>query len=231
MALTMTQEQWAAFGQRFYETYRRGGFARMPKREVDILVFHLLEQHGDLGGVSPTALAQRLGSTPSRIRSLRQDARYLYWGDAERAAEVRRVVFEAIANEVFRDYGDHIGIQVTDPFVCQVVEDLLASSHVLHDTSFNRSILKVDREGLAVIVTALLSDEQRAVLAADPATKAILGDQELGDKLASALKEQGETLGEAVRGEAFKKLAGTLVSSSIAAAPAVLPIFTQLLGC
>ena len=36
----------------FYEEYLSRGFGKMPKRDVDVLIFHLLEKRGDFIGKS-----------------------------------------------------------------------------------------------------------------------------------------------------------------------------------
>ena len=210
----LNDEQWARFGHEFFEMYRRPGFARMPKREIDILVFHLLEQHAGLAGRSETALAQELGSTPARIRGLRTDARYLYWDDSHRNREVRRVVFGAIANEEFREAGDRIEVQITDPFSQQVVRDILERNHQLHDTSFNRALLRIDRRGLAVLMVELLSEEQQEILSRDPATKALLGNRSLQSHIAATLEREAGGLVTAVRGVLVKNAASWLIDTT-----------------
>jgi len=222
MEIQMGDDQWARFGKSFYEAYRRGGFARMTKREIDILVFHLIEENASLSESSETELAQQLGSTPSRIRGLRNDARFLYWDDTRRTNEVRRVVFGAIANELFQDLGDHIGIQVSDPFVRQIVVDVLERNHTMHDTSFNRAILKIDRKGFAVLMYALLSEEQKEVLDKDRTMKKLLKKQNLHELIIAGFKGEAGSFGKEMKSQAIKDAAKWMLEVGKVAVPAFL---------
>ena len=48
MTVDLETLDWAAFGEEFFEHYRQGGFGRLPKREIDILVFHLLQHFNQM---------------------------------------------------------------------------------------------------------------------------------------------------------------------------------------
>ena len=212
---------WARLGREFFETYRRPGFGRMPKREVDVLVFHLLERHGRLYDRSDTELAQALGSTPRRLRGLRTDARYLYWQDDQRAERVRTVLFGTIAQGAYETRGDRIAVQVSEPFVRDVVVDVLKANFQLHDTSFNRDLLLVDRVGFGLLVEAFLTDAQREVLALDPEVGPMLRDRTVAEWVSDAVLGEGDALGDELHKNAIGTLAEWIASPVLGALPTV----------
>ena len=113
-------------------------------------------------------IRDRLGTTPTRIRNLRADARFLYWSDLQREAHVRRTFFAAVANEGFTVKGTVVTLQLPDPFVRQALVAALMDAHQVVDTSFNGSLLKMGPAGFGVLFDALLDAEQHDVLHADP---------------------------------------------------------------
>lgn len=170
---------WERFGRDFLNHYVRGGFGRLPKRDIDVLVVYLLLEHGTLDQHSDWELARLLGTTPTRIRNLRSDARFLYWNDAQRDAHVRRTFFQALANEGFTVSGTIVTLQLPDPFVRQALVATLMDAHQVVDTSFNGALLKMGPAGFGVLFEALLDPEQYAVLRADPKVQEALARQPL----------------------------------------------------
>ena len=211
----MLKVDWQAFGQSFFEHYARSGYGRLPKRDIDVLVMHLLMQHGALDGSSDWDLARELRTTPTKVRNLRADARYLYWSQSERDQHVRRCFFAAIANEAYVLKNEQIILSVPDAFGRQALMAILREGHHVVDTSFNGELLRLGPRGFAMLFDALLTEEQRAVLAADPATQALLGTGGLRDHLQAAVVEIGEDGAKALRTTLIRQLAAAAYDASV----------------
>jgi uncharacterized small protein (DUF1192 family) len=106
--------------------------------------------------------------------------------------------------------------------VRQIVTDLLESHHQIHDTSFNRSLLKIDRKGFGVLMVELLSETQREVLASDPKTNELLGRGELSERIATNLAGGVDELGSQMKKQATKDAAAWMLGAAKAAIPALL---------
>jgi hypothetical protein len=198
----------AAFAREFLRTYARAGFGRMPKREVDVLVFHLLEQATDeLGQASETVAARLLGTTPSRVRGWRTDARFLYWERAQQDALVRRALFVQLANEGFAlDERGMVTLELADPFVRELVVDALRRSHVLHDTSFNAALLRLDAAAFVALAQDLLAAEHLEVLAKDRRFRATAGTKALPERFGEVARAAVTAVAGEVRGEALAQV-------------------------
>ena len=206
----------AAFARDFLTHYRRAGFGRLPKREVDVLVVHLLERYADgVSSRSDTELACEFGTTPSRVRGWRTDARYLYWTNDEQLARVRESVFGAIANDAYRTETDSVIVEVYDPFVKQQVIDILRRHHQLHDTSFNSSLLKLSRDAFWLLVSVTLSDEQVEALLKDEAFREAIDRQSLVDKLRNMTTRKANDLAASGGKEAVKQAAKLAIGAAM----------------
>ena len=67
----MTPKEFQEFATQFLRKYLAGGFASMPKSEIDLLVFHYLTQADEYQGKSNYELAALLKIPESRVKTLR----------------------------------------------------------------------------------------------------------------------------------------------------------------
>lgn len=85
----------AAFGRNLLETYLKQGFQSLTKRDLDLLIFVLLELDGAIDrSATNYAVARQLRLTPTRVKALRRDG-YARWrpliGD-DRKATLKRIL-------------------------------------------------------------------------------------------------------------------------------------------
>lgn len=216
---------WERFGRTFLQRYAAGGFGRMPKRDVDILVVYLLMEMGTLDTFGDWQLAQWLQISPQRIQNLRTDARYVHWDADKRQQWVRTRFFELIANEAFVVKAGRITLQVPDPFVRAALRAELEAAYQVVDTSFNGRLLEMGSQGFAALLTRLLSEQERKALETDPATRKALGDRTLEDRLQEAVVETREGVGDTLKGEVVSAIAKAVLGGTaalLAALPALL---------
>lgn len=167
---------WASFGREFFDHYTRGGFGRMPKRDLDVLVMHLLIRHGKLELLPDWTLAEAVRSTPRKVRSLRADAAFLYWSDADRAAHVRRVFFSTLAEDSVSVASGALEVPVDDAYVREALEALLRAGHQRFEATFSGRTLRMDPEGLAYLIAEVLDADQQSWTEAAPEVQRLLSD-------------------------------------------------------
>ena len=194
---TLSQEDYASLGEQFFDFYLSRGFGKLSKREIDVLVFHLYEQLGDHVDAHDGVLAQALRTTPTRIRGLRRESRYIHWTDEEREAVVRRVLFRELAMESIAQIdADTIEITIADAMARDLIIAALESSGRHWDTSFNRSLLKLSPLAFLELLAAFLTPEQREVLRNDKHTQSLFKTPGLVDmvkgELSAAAREMAE---------------------------------------
>lgn len=68
--MTLDSKTFEEFGKAFVEKYFQNGFASMPKREVDILVFHLLRTSKEFQSKSIYDLSNIFKISESKVKSL-----------------------------------------------------------------------------------------------------------------------------------------------------------------
>jgi hypothetical protein len=92
----------AAFGTTFLECCVSQGFQSLGKRDVELLVYFLLERDGAIArGASNYEVARRLRITPSRVRSLRRDA-YARWqrlAETDRKSQIQALLARTLTEE------------------------------------------------------------------------------------------------------------------------------------
>lgn len=145
-----------SFEDEFLSRYLAVGLGALGKKDTEVLVMHLLDQHG---GGPHKALRSRsnqdvsvLLKTPvSRIRQLRYEAGLKYSGDPEELAKAK--LLASLSQAVF---------EVDDKKVCLIIEDALAkswlqgklkSNGLIFDYSFNTEIVKVEADGLFKVLS------------------------------------------------------------------------------
>jgi hypothetical protein len=95
----------ATFADQYLAATLAQGFSALSKRDVDLLVFLLLERDGALNrNASNFDIARLLRITPAKVKSLRRDA-YARWrpliGD-NRKDQIRRILSEVLTEERIR---------------------------------------------------------------------------------------------------------------------------------
>jgi hypothetical protein len=162
------------FVREFLRHYLRGGMGAMSKSDLDALVMHLLDAHGDesgspLGGFSNQVVSERLRTPVAKIKRLRYEAGLKFTGQPEEEGRKRfaRVLSRA-GLEFERD-------DQTCPRIVFVVEDLLAKNWIqgrmkeaggVFDGSFNSEIIKVEPREFFRLLRALFPTSDVDSLAA-----------------------------------------------------------------
>ena len=160
------------FRKTFLDNYLKLGLGSMPKADIDALVMHLLDMEGwdaeksepleGFANLGNQAAAEKLKTTPARIKQLRYAAALKFGGDIERQAKAR--LLKALGQAV-------LDVETDTPDkdkVCLIIEDALAKNWLqgqlkkeqqLFDFSFNSEIIKVDSDGLMALLKTCFGAE------------------------------------------------------------------------
>lgn len=161
---SLDQEKKAAeFAREFLSRYNSVGFGTLSKREVDLLMIDLLEQH--LPGFSDLPdfdAARRLKSTKRRVRGLRDEVAYRRsQSDAELSAGLREELSRA---EIVPANDWQVKVQIEDAVLRNFAEGIIRSDYGLVDTSFNSTILSLTPEKFLFLAFKVLPDDELSEL-------------------------------------------------------------------
>lgn len=167
----------AAFGQEFLRLTLLQGFQSLTKRDLELLIFMLLERDGAIARAdSNFTVAGQLRVTPAKVRALRRDA-YARWRalvPEQREAALQRIVATVLSQANLRAGAKHVSERSRkEGFLAIRIE------HPDDQQQFEQAILDVgalpvyerNREVVAVRFDTLLAIAERwGYLQTDPAT-------------------------------------------------------------
>ncbi|MCL7715117.1 hypothetical protein [Stenotrophomonas mori] len=186
----------AGFGTAFLHQTLLQGFQSLTKRDLELLIFMLLERDGAIGrSESNAAVALKLRVTPAKVKGLRRDgyARWRALVPEEGDAALQRIVAAALTEDNLRSGARHVSqrsrkegflaIRIEHPDDAQRFEQALVEVGALPVYERNREVVAVRFDTLLKIA------ERWGYLQPDPqATLAVL------EALAPASEEVADLL-------------------------------------
>lgn len=155
------------FQSRFLASYLAGGLGTMGKRDVDVLVMHLLDEFGLEAGeplkrLSNQELSLKLRAPVARVRTLRYEARLKHGSHND--AHARWTLLEVLARARFELDKDRVSLQIEDSFTRHWLQARLKADGVVFDNAFNTELVKVNVEELCRLLAALYDPASVATL-------------------------------------------------------------------
>lgn len=141
------------FAMEFLEHYLARGLGSMTKRDLDILVVHLLDRHADISLEKNQPLSLRLRTTESRLRTLRYEARLRYPPEDKKYFE-RHLLYALVVAE-FQAEKKQITFALEDQYLRHELQGRLKARGTFADSSFNSEIVKVRYDHLLTLLTEL----------------------------------------------------------------------------
>jgi len=127
------------------DQYLAGGLGRMQKRDIDILVLHLLIQDGQYSfPMDLFKAARELKLTETRIRNLYQEVQLRYQQLGEDQAKAALV--EVIEKGAFELKGKRFVFVVRNPMLGQYFQEWVASVDGFTDSSFNPNLVSISKD-------------------------------------------------------------------------------------
>lgn len=145
----------SSFEKSFLENYLKFGLGSLPKSDIDALVMHLLDLHGEngsgpLAALSNQVVSERLRTPVARIKKLRYDAALKFGGRIEDQAMGR--LLAALSRASLEAEGKKICLIIEDSLAKNWLQGQLKIHQQIFDHSFNTEIIKVDAEGLFAVL-------------------------------------------------------------------------------
>ena len=150
----------AVFANAFLERYTNVGFGALSKREVDLLVMQLLQEHlPGFRAMNDFDAAILLRTTKRKIRGLRDELSYREGTDDDALKQQLRNELQN-AEVLASDHGT-VRIQIDDAAVRGFAEKIVRSEFGLVDTSFNSAILQLSGEKYLLLAYSVLKEPER----------------------------------------------------------------------
>ncbi len=144
MGIELEDELKENFAEDFLSLYLERGFGTMPKREIDILIFHLLKKHKYIKSNVVFEIANKLMITDTKVNSLLIETSLKY--EQGENLNILKRVMEKLKDSKF-DYinetSKKIKIELDNPVERRSFENLFKSQNIIVDYSFNRNILSI----------------------------------------------------------------------------------------
>ena len=191
----------------FLKEYLSNGIGAKNKREVDILVLHLLMSYGGLATKSNQELSILLQAPESRIKGLRYEARLKYPPDPE---YVKREFLYTLTKSQFDIDRGIITFVIEDNFLRHAIQGQLKARGLYADNSFNMELVKISRKSLESVIEELYGKQ----IAADFRTGFDTMEHQLEGNDVNVPKVFSDTI-IAFAVETFKKLAFEFVRSRV----------------
>lgn len=139
----MTPAEKQDFADRFTKLYLSMGLGSLPKREIDLFVFHFLTGSSDYRGKSNYELANAFGVPESRIKALRLNSA-LKHEEINPKAVLSRIVDRLIHSEQYASLSEgKIEISLEDPIEKRELENFLKLRGHYAEYTLNSEVLKI----------------------------------------------------------------------------------------
>lgn len=153
-------EKAADFARDFLTRYTAVGFGALSKREVDLMLLQLLQEHlPGFKAKNDFDAAIALRTTKRKVRGLRDEISYR---EAETDEHLKARLREELKTAEVLE-GDHgkVMVQLDDAVLRGFAEKIVRSEYGMVDSSFNRAILQLSGEKFLFLAFSVLSEDER----------------------------------------------------------------------
>lgn len=187
----------AEFGRRILDQYQREGWGFLGKRDLELLIYVLLEKDGALiRNHSNYDIARQLRVTEAKVAALRRDA-YARWRPLtgeESTTVLKRVLSAALNQDLLEQTIKFAGRRMSEGFIPLLIEHPDDRAEIEHAVKEANGVPLHERNREVILVhyeTLLKIAEKLGILESDPSKiqkelRNILGNQE---SLADFLKK------------------------------------------
>ncbi len=159
--MKLTNDQKKFFAEKFLERYLDNGFGSMSKRDIDVLIFHLLSYSEDIRGMSNYHVGNVLRISETRIKSLKMEAslKYAQPNHKEVVAGIIQALIEEMKKPEFQNGYIEVGLE--DPVQKRELEEAIKRIGHHVEYGINREILKMKPLGLLEIIIDNVEDGEK----------------------------------------------------------------------
>jgi hypothetical protein len=223
LARKLSKEEREEFARKLLDRLSEQAFGAIPKRELELFIFHLLSDTENLRSLSTYEWANLLHISESRIRSLRADSALRFIPSDNQAALIEIAMQFCAKGKTCVEYDEkesRIKLLLDDPRLQREFEYSVRASGRIPDYRFNRNILDVPATTfLAVFVENFPKHKKKFEKAFEALVKADDEYQKIIDG-AKSWSEQFEAICEKHKAkiEMLTKLIGVFLPAAVGAA-------------
>ncbi|TDQ15188.1 hypothetical protein DFQ04_3074 [Algoriphagus boseongensis] len=167
--------------------YFSRGFSNMPKRDLDVLIFHLLEKHGAFKGMSNYDIARFLRTTPTKVKSAKYESVLRFdYKDFEKGDYLKSALREYFKKPLLHFDNNYLYMQIENPVLMDALKGKLKEGGLFFDGSFNSEVIKMTSEGYTKFIKKIALDD----LGSKSSKKAIKEFEKLDGKTVSEVSEK-----------------------------------------
>lgn len=143
----------------FIEKCKFPAFGTMPKRELDILIFQMMQK---LGLISPNPtiyeLVEKLRVTRSRASSLIYDSSLRTFDRVQMEQELKRVLTKPV---IKKDDENNICFEIENPLLSDYLRQFFRERGYALDGSFSPSLIKLSHEMVGKLLLEFIPEESK----------------------------------------------------------------------
>jgi len=148
------------FIEEFLTAYTDRGFGSLSKREIDVLLMHLLMKYSDVSSKSNHRLSIDFLISPTKIKNLRYEAKLKY---SRVDNSFKTEFFQLLGKVKFKQQQNDIWIMlsVEDELLKQYIQAKIKEKGSFTDSSFNSEIVKVELNDFVNLLDELFDESEK----------------------------------------------------------------------
>ena len=149
------------FVKEFLEEYLSRGFGSMSKRDIDVLLMHLLMKHTDLSDENNFNLSIRLKLTETKVKNLKYEANLKYTDSLE--DNIKEEFLSLLSKAKLQIIGKEtwISVIVEDTFLRNAIKAKVKENGSFTDSSFNSEIVKISVDDFSYLMYVFSDDKEQ----------------------------------------------------------------------
>jgi hypothetical protein len=197
----------------FLKEYLSRGFGNMTKREMDVLVFHQLEQKEAFIGLTNYEVARKLKTTTSKVKNLKYEAKIRFDNENfEDDSYLRNELKNYFQSPILKLDENWLYIQVEDSMLMEAFKAKMKENGSLYDGSFNSELVKLSANDYKNLMIKLIYDGDKTLAKKAIGKKSSLKENEVEKYLKvifdKAIKDGGSKGAKWIGLNTFNLLAG-----------------------
>lgn len=153
----------------FLNLYLQNGFQSLSKKDIDLLLFYLMDEYAIFKGKDNYEKAKQLKITPTKLKSLQLES-HMRWSD-KTSKEILKSLFERVLKKeniksLLQEQKDlvskdEIPIVVENPIEKLELEKLLKDKHSIIKHERNSEVIKVNLQTFVSLAIYLEEDQEK----------------------------------------------------------------------
>lgn len=136
----IASEDCRAILEELLSTYMTPAFGVLPKHEIDMMMYEVLQKVGYLNKIStPYDLVRKLKVTRSKAQSLIYESNLRQFTGAD--DDLKEQLKKLLAEDSLLIYNDKVAIEVENPLLRDYIRQCLREANCITDTSYSKDLL------------------------------------------------------------------------------------------